>query len=74
MATVFDRACKKQIENENWSATNQAIASRIKQDEKFVRRLRDTRNPIEVADLFDLPRWATEAIVDDLLTALGMKR
>lgn len=74
VATIFDRSCKKEIARENWSATNPAIASRLKQDEKFVRRLRDTRNPIEVADLYELPIWAVEDLIDDVMAARGIKR
>lgn len=73
-ATIYDRSCKKEIARENWSATNEAVASHIKQNEKFVRGLRDTRNPIEVADLYSLPLWAVEDLIADVMAARGIKR
>jgi len=72
VATVFDRSCKRQIKKENWSATNEAIATRIKQDEKFVRRLRDAREPLRVADVYSLPQWAFDDLIADLYNARGL--
>lgn len=74
-ATVFNREVERQKERlKNWAATNEAIADDLDQNEKFVRGLRDTRNPIEFADLYSLPLWAVDVLIEDLFAARGIKR
>lgn len=72
-ATVLNREIERQKSRlKNWHATNEAIADDLDQNEKFVRGLRDTRNPIEFADLYSLPLWAVDVLIEDLKKARGI--